>query len=208
MGRDKATLPFGRHTLLQHVVASLTDVVAPTSIVVVSAVEQTLPTLPSAIIVTHDSTPARGPLEGMAAGFRALPNHVDAAFVSSCDAPFVNPRVIQHLLQQLGDYDAAVPVDDCDLNDRDLNDRGANGYGMHPLCAVYHRRVLGVIEQQLACNELRIRSMVALLSANRLPTRELREFDPELRCLLNLNHPKDYEVALSELRTTSLKSRP
>lgn len=190
MGRDKATLPFGGRALLQHVVESLMDAIVPTSIVVVSAVGQTLPTLPSSIIVTHDATPSRGPLEGMAAGLRALPSLVDTVFVSSCDAPFVNPRVIEHLLKQLGNYDAVVPVDNCDLNDR-----CANGQGMHPLCAVYHRRVLKVIEQQLACNELRIRSMVALLSANRLPTRELREFDPELRCLLNLNHPMDYEVA-------------
>ncbi len=202
MGRDKATLPFGRSTLLQHVVESLTEVIAPTSIVVVAAVGQTLPELPRAILVTHDVTPARGPLEGMAAGLRSLPDYLDTAFVCSCDAPFVNPNVIRHLLRQLSNYDAAVPVDECNANDSAINDRG-----MHPLCAVYHRRVLTVIEKQLACNELRARSMVKQLSANHLSSRELREFDPELRCLQNMNTPHEYEVALGELRATSLQSR-
>jgi molybdopterin-guanine dinucleotide biosynthesis protein A len=201
MGRDKATLPFGRHTVLEHVVETLMEAIAPTSIVVVSAAGQRLPVLPTAILVTHDAKPARGPLEGMAAGLHALPSYLDTAFVCSCDAPFVNPNVIQHLLRQLSNYDAAVPVEESDAHGSVINDRGT-----HPLCAVYHRRVLTVIEKQLASNELRVRSMVKQLSAIYLSSRKLREFDPKLRCLQNMNTPHDYEVALEELRATSLES--
>jgi molybdopterin-guanine dinucleotide biosynthesis protein A len=202
MGRDKATLPFGRHTVLEHVVETLMEAISGTSIVVVSAAGQKLPALPPSIQLTHDAKPARGPLEGMAAGLLVLPSYLDKAFVCSCDAPFVNPNVIRHLLKQLSNYDAAVPVDECDGNESDINDRG-----MHPLCAVYRRRVLTVIEKQLANNELRVRSMVKQLFANHLSSRELREFDPKLHCLQNMNTPHDYEVALNELRATSQELR-
>ena len=44
MGRDKATLPFGGRTLLEHVLARLAPCVTET--VVVTRAEQTLPPLP------------------------------------------------------------------------------------------------------------------------------------------------------------------
>ena len=191
MGRDKATLPFGRHTLLQHIVATLSKIFNPSSIVVVSAVGQSLPTLPSEIVVGHDSVPGRGPLEAMAAGFRELPKSLDAAFVCSCDAPFIIPAVVKYLVRQLGEYDAVMPIDDS---------------GLHPLCGVYHRRVLKHIEQQLACDMLRMQAMIELLSAIRLPAHELRGMDPQLLSLMNLNHPSDYEQALSIFGEMAFKS--
>lgn len=191
MGRDKATLPFGRHTLLQHIVATLSEIFDPSSIVVVSAVGQSLPNLPTEIVVGHDSVPGRGPLEAMAAGFRELPKTLDAAFVCSCDAPFITPGVVQYLVQQLGEYDAVMPTDDS---------------GLHPLCGVYHRKVLKYIEQQLARDVLRMQSMIELLSANRMPAHELRGVDPQLNSLMNLNHPRDYERAMSILATMAFQS--
>lgn len=191
MGRDKATLPFGRHTLLQHIVETLSKIFEPTSIVVVSAVGQSLPTLPTDIVVVHDSVPGRGPLEAMAAGFRELPKPFDAAFVCSCDAPFITPAVVLYLVRQLGEYDAVMPFDDS---------------GLHPLCGAYHRRVLKHIEQQLAGDILRMQTMIELLSTNRLPAHELRGIDPQLRSLINLNHPGDYENALATLGTMAFKS--
>ncbi len=52
MGTSKALLPFGPETMLQRVVRIVGDVVSP--IVVVAAVDQILPDLPPAVIVTRD----------------------------------------------------------------------------------------------------------------------------------------------------------
>ena len=60
MGRPKLSLPFGNETMLARVVRVLSEVVSP--IVVVAAVDQELPPLPSDVIVTRDKQPDLGPL--------------------------------------------------------------------------------------------------------------------------------------------------
>src|SRR4051812_9886641 len=85
MGTSKALLPFGPETMLQRVVRILADVVSP--IVVVAAIDQELPELPRDVLLTRDEQQGRGPLEGLRAGLKALPTHVDAAYVTSCDVP-------------------------------------------------------------------------------------------------------------------------
>src|SRR5512138_2999381 len=124
MGTSKALLPFGPETMLQRVVRLLTDVVSP--IVVVAAVDQPLPTLPPEVIVTRDEQEGRGPLEGLRAGLKALPPQVDAAYVTSCDVPLLEPAFVAHMLSLLGDHDIAVMEID--------------GF-THPLSAVYRRSV-------------------------------------------------------------------
>src|SRR6187431_2251988 len=77
MGTAKALLPFGPETMLQRVVRLLGTTVSP--IVTVAAREQELPPLPAGTIVARDERDARGPLEGLRAGLKALPDSVDAA---------------------------------------------------------------------------------------------------------------------------------
>ena len=60
-------------------------------IVVVAAIGQELPDLPPDVIVTCDENEGRGPLEGLRAGLKALPEDVDAAYVTSCDVPLLVP---------------------------------------------------------------------------------------------------------------------
>ena len=57
--------------MLQRVVGLLGTVVDP--IVVVAARDQELPELPPAVSITRDEQDARGPLEGLRAGMKALP---------------------------------------------------------------------------------------------------------------------------------------
>src|SRR5881398_3639726 len=103
MGTSKALLPFGPETMLQRVVRILQDVVSP--IVAVAAVNQPLPTLPSDVIVTRDEEEGRGPLEGLRAGLKALPETVDSAYVTSCDVPLLVPDFVRLMIDLLGDHD-------------------------------------------------------------------------------------------------------
>jgi len=187
MGTSKALLPFGPETMLQRVVRLLTDVVSP--IVVVAAVDQPLPTLPPEVIVTRDEQEGRGPLEGLRAGLKALPPQVDAAYVTSCDVPLLEPAFVREMLDFVDGFDIAVMEID--------------GFP-HPLSAVYRRAVLPHVENLLAANKLR-----PVFLFDRAKTRRVRPdeitADPQLRTLRNLNTREEYEQALADagVRSTS-----
>jgi len=179
MGSSKALLPFGPETMLQRVVRILDGVVSP--IVVVAAVDQMLPDLPSAVIVTRDEREGRGPLEGLRAGLKALPAHVERAYVTSCDVPLLVPGFIRQMLD-LGDgYDIAVIEID--------------GFS-HPLSAVYRRATLPYIEDLLAHDRLRPAFLFDAVRTRRIEPAQMTA-DPDLRTLRNLNTRADYEQALA-----------
>src|SRR5262245_6695741 len=96
MGRPKAWLPFTGETLLARVVRILSGVVGP--IVAVAAPKQDVPSLPEHVILVRDEVEGRGPLQGLAAGLAALQGKADAAYLSSCDVPFLQPAVVQRLI--------------------------------------------------------------------------------------------------------------
>src|SRR5579862_8319951 len=137
MGVPKATLPFGPETMLQRVVRLLGAVVSP--VVVVAAREQALPELPDDVIVTRDEREQRGPLEGLRAGLRALPNSADIAYVTSCDVPLLVPGFVTRMIELLGDDDIAVME--------------VEGFP-YPLSAVYRRDTLPQVESLLAEDKL------------------------------------------------------
>src|SRR5205085_12330412 len=89
MGRPKAWLPFGTELLLQRVVRVLRDVVEP--VVVVAAPDQEVPPLPVGVFRARDDREYLGPLNGLATGLAALHGQVAAAYLSSCDVPFLLP---------------------------------------------------------------------------------------------------------------------
>ncbi|MEX2172380.1 MAG: molybdenum cofactor guanylyltransferase [Pirellulales bacterium] len=181
MGRDKATLPFGSELMLQRVVRLIGEVVHRANIAVVAAPDQALPDLPSEVQVAYDSTAYRGPLEGLATGFRALAGRADAVYASACDVPLLAPAFVERMFELVGDHDIAVPYD---------------GEYHHPLAAVYRASVFPQIERLLAADRLRPRFLFDEANTLEVSVEELRTVDPELATLKNLNRPEDYENAL------------
>jgi molybdopterin-guanine dinucleotide biosynthesis protein A len=181
MGVPKATLPFGPETMLQRVVRLLGTVVSP--IVAVAAREQSLPELPADVKITYDEREQRGPLEGLRAGLKALPDSVDAAYITSCDVPLLEPAFVTRMVELLGDYDIAVMEID--------------GFP-HPLSAVYRRDVLPHVEALLEKDRLRPVFLFDAVRTRRVRPEEMLTVDPELRTLRNLNTREDYLAALSE----------
>lgn len=182
MGTSKAMLPFGPETMLQRVVRLLGTTVSP--IVAVAAADQELPVLPEDVIVARDEREARGPLEGLRAGLKALPSSVDAAYVTSCDVPLLVPAFVTHML-------ALLELDDIAVMEID-------GF-THPLSAVYRRSVLPQVESLLAHDRLRPAFLFDAMKTRRVSPAEMRAADPDLRTLRNLNTKQDYESALREL---------
>ena len=104
-GRQRRS-SFGAETMLQRVVRLLSAVVSP--IVVVAAAGQSLPDLPADVIVARDEDQGRGPLEGLRAGLKALPETVDRAYVTSCNVPLLVLDFVRRMIDLLADHDIAV----------------------------------------------------------------------------------------------------
>ncbi|MBI3304609.1 MAG: molybdenum cofactor guanylyltransferase, partial [Deltaproteobacteria bacterium] len=134
MGRPKALLPFDGEPLIVHTVRTLARLFA--GIVVVTAPGQELPPLP--VTLVRDEVAYQGPVGGICYGLRAA--RTEVCFVTSCDAPFLNPALISHLLSQISNFAVVVPY---------WQDR------LQPLLAVYRRSVAPLLQEQLARGELR-----------------------------------------------------
>jgi molybdenum cofactor guanylyltransferase len=180
MGVPKATLAFGAETMLQRVVRLLGLVVSP--IIVVAAREQSLPSLPDHVNVARDEREAKGPLEGIRAGLSALPEAIDAAYITSCDVPLLVPAFVERMIELMGDHDIAVMEID--------------GFP-HPLSAIYRRDVLPHVESLLAADRLRPVFLFDAVRTRRVKPDEMAVVDPELKTLRNLNTREDYLAALA-----------
>ncbi len=179
MNADKALLPFGNETMVERVVRLVSSIVDPRHIVVVAAADQQLPSLKA--IVVRDSIEYQGPLPAIAGGFAALPPNTAVVFITGCDTPLLNPAIIEYLFQQLGDSDAVVPQD---------------AERLYPLCAVYRTNIFTRIEQQITAGQRSLHQFIQRLDAKLIPVENLREIDPELLSLKNVNSPEDYLSAL------------
>ncbi len=182
MGRSKAWLPFAGELMLPRILRLLGEVVSP--LIVVAAPEQELPPLPSGVEVVRDEEKGRGPLQGLAAGLKALQGRAAAAYASSCDVPFLQPAFVRRLIELLGDKQICVPH--------------VEGYH-HPLAAVYRLEVADAVGRLLAENRLRPVFLFDLVPTHIVEAAELADVDPTFQTLRNLNTPEEYEAAVREL---------
>src|ERR1700735_111684 len=93
MGSPKAALDWHGSTLLRRVsgiVARSVD--GP--VIVVRAPGQDLPELDRVVEVVVDAREGRGPLQGLAAGLRAIGDRAALAYVSSTDVPLLHPSFV------------------------------------------------------------------------------------------------------------------
>lgn len=181
MGRPKAWLPFAGELMLPRVVRLLGAVVQP--IVVVAAPEQEVPQLPADITIVRDEEKGRGPLQGLLAGLTALHGSADAAYLSSCDVPFLKPAFVQRLIDLLGDHAICVP---------------RVGDYHHPLAAVYRLDIADAVKSLLAADRLRPVFLFEAVKTRIVEPADLGDVDPSFQTLRNLNTPEDYQAALRE----------
>lgn len=179
MAQPKLMLPFGPEAMLARVARLLTDAVD--HVAVVAGVDQPLPELPAGVLVLRDRSPGQGPLEGIAVGLRALQPLAEIVFVAGCDMPLVSPDFVRRMIGLAQGFDVAV-AHVCGID--------------QPLAAVYHASVLPIVEQ-LRCQGRRApASLLDLVRTRRVPAEELRDVDPELLSLRNVNTPQEYVAAL------------
>jgi molybdopterin-guanine dinucleotide biosynthesis protein A len=179
MGIPKALLPFGPERMIDRVIRLLGEIVDP--IVVVAAPRQELPDLPAGVMLARDRVEAGGPLEALYAGLAAVAGRADAAYVMGCDTPLLTAGFVRRMVELLADHQIAVPRED---------------RFFHPLAAVYRTDLLPQVEALLAEHRTRPFFLYDRADTREVPVAELRDVDPELLTLENLNTPQEYLRAL------------
>lgn len=178
MGRPKALLPLADAPLVARVVAALRAVTD--DVVVVAAPGQELPPLPARLV--SDRVPHEGPLNGIRHGLAAAQS--DVCVVAPCDAAFLQPALVSHLLAAAAGYDVVVP--------RWLQ-------RLQPLHAVYRRSVLPLVEEELARGGRRPVSVFDQVRTRTIDEDEVRSVDPEGWSFFNINTPEEYRRAVARL---------
>lgn len=141
MGRDKATLVFDGRTLVEHVVAVVSQRCEP--IFVIAAPGQALPALPAEIL--RDEVRGVGPLLATARGLRAAAEAgAQRAFVCAVDMPYLSVELIDALTGEASEADVVLPWDGRD----------------HYLAGVYRTRLAETAAQLVAAGERSMRALV------------------------------------------------
>lgn len=128
-----------------------------------------------------DLMKGKGSLGGLYTGlFYATSSH---ALVVACDMPFLKKEVLEYIIKQVRPgYDVVVP-------------RIAGAY--EPLHAIYARRCLKYIREQLMADELKVSGFYNRVRVKVIEEEELAKIDPEMRSCLNINTPEDLKKAQS-----------
>ena len=172
MGRDKAMLPFGNKTMLQHLIDKYS---ASLGAVAVSVNEKSrFPFEGAGELV--DRYPDMGPLNGIVSAFAEY--NEDMIFITGTDLPFGEPKLALRLAQLVGDADACIMR------------RGKKGF--EPLFAIY-KRVCGVkADECLSQGKKSIRDLLECINVRYVDSEEIAEFDLD-SILMNVNTEEEYE---------------
>lgn len=172
MGRDKATLPIGEHTMLQRVVGNMQNVFSQVTVSV------RRPRARLSLPQVFDGYADAGPLAGLCAGLEsAVRTNIPWVFAVATDMPFVEAPVIEYLAQQRSGCQAVVPV--------------VNGHPQ-PLAAFYAASCLDQVQAMLRGNGKRsLRAMIACLNVRYIDETELIDSDVGLRSFIDFDTPQD-----------------
>jgi len=146
MGRDKALLPFGQGTLVEHVA----DVVrkAAGSVTLVGPAER-FGALQLPII--EDEQPGLGPLGGIISALASCPG--EKCLIVACDLPDITTEFLTDLIDRAERVKA-----DCVLPE--------SVHGLEPLCAVWSPAALPALRCAATAGRLKMREVVRHLTTS------------------------------------------
>jgi len=171
MGHDKATLPAGDGTLIEHLARRLGAVVDE---IIIAGGPVHASTEGARVVADHQ--PGLGPLAGMLAGLAAA--NARYVWVVGCDLPDVVPALGSLLIALAGDNEAVVPRPHVEPEG---------------VCALYVRELVPRIAALLTSGERSVKSLLDRSTVRYVAADELRTVDPDLRSFRNINTPADYK---------------
>jgi molybdopterin-guanine dinucleotide biosynthesis protein A len=174
MGVPKASLPYGRTTLLAHQTERLSRIFD--EVLVVAKEAPGFDAGPSRLVL--DRTADQAPIHGLA---RALEEVSDRLFVLAVDLPALTEEVIRAVAGRslASPAPAVVPHADGKLQ---------------PLAAVWRRSVLPAALARIARGELSLHGLAQEVGAEVLAEEEWRAADPSGNSFANLNTIEQYNA--------------
>ncbi len=165
-GQDKALLEVGGITLVERAVNTLEALGLEVRVVCGSEDQARLIKSPSIL----DRTPGQGPLMGIWSALQHS-DHQNNCFLC-CDMPLLSSKLLHRLWSLKRGFHVVVPTD--------------HEGRIQPLCGIYSRQCLGVVEDQLGRGVLSILDVLksGRLKVNVVPGQDL-EVDPHT--FLNIN---------------------
>ena len=178
LGRDKAVEPIDGVPLISRVISRLSEVSQQTVVVVNEAGRVAALPLPASAKTVVDIYPDKGSLGGIFTGLSAADG--EWTFVVSCDMPFLNTKLLAHMLSLREGFDVVVPV---------IDGRP------EPTHAVYNKACLPHMRRRLEADELKIIGFFEEVRVFYLPEEELERFDPDRLSFFNVNTQEDLDRA-------------
>lgn len=176
MGTNKALLKIGGQTVIERILNGLQHTVTDFIIVTNSMEEYSFLHLP----MVEDHWKGKGPLAGIHAGLSA--SKTDKNLIVACDMPFVSPKLGTILLDQLCEYEGAVPC---------IHKK------QHPLFAAYRKEVKEEAKCAIEQGQLRMQNFLKQIHVKFLTEMELSNLGFSINewILYNMNHPNEYQRA-------------
>src|SRR5580658_10898857 len=165
MGRDKALLPYGGTTLLEHLARAVQDAAGCVALIGDPGRYSSL-----GYPVYADKFSCCGPLGGI---YTALSvSSTDWNLIVACDMPGISPDVLRTLLRSADGSSGSCVI--------------ATGPGgePEPLCAVYHRRCLPVMARAIQEKRFKMKELVTELHPRAMPV--------DASALANVNTPAEW----------------
>src|SRR4030042_2157324 len=174
-GQNKALLSVGDQSIVDRQIEMFEDLFEQ----VILVTNQPLEFVSWDCTVVSDLFPIRSSLHGLHAGlFYTRPSH---AFITACDMPFLKTEMIRLLVEELDpQWDVIVPV---------------TKEGYQPLCAVYSKRCLKVIEDQLTKGDMKISRLYSRIKVKKIAEEGLRSIDPDLVSFFIINTTEDWTLS-------------
>ena len=169
--KDKAILKLNGKRLIDIVVSKLKNIVGD-NIIIVGPPEK----YPSYKQVVPDLFNQRGLLVGLYSGLKSSASRYN--LVVGCDMPFLKVELLQYMRDKIGSNDIIIP-------------RYAKNY-IEPLCAIYSKDCLSVMERNIEAGILSIRRIFPYLKVKYIEEKEIKRVDSELNSFFNINYKEDF----------------
>ena len=115
-----------------------------------------------------------GPIGGIYTALKSI--HNNAAFFVACDMPFLNEKLIRHMVDASAGYDVVVPRMD---------------WKIEALHSLYTKKCIPFIEESISLNDYKTMNIFKKVNTRYIEEEELKKYDPKLESFININRPHE-----------------
>jgi molybdenum cofactor guanylyltransferase len=170
MGSEKSFISLQGKPMIEHVLDRVKTLRLPIMLITNSPDQYAKYELPMA----SDILPDQGSLGGLYTAIHF--SRAEHTLCVACDMPFLNPALLEYLIEQLPGWDAVVPR------------IGGFPEAIH---AIYSKACLDPIRAQILKEQLRSSGIFDSIKTHYIEEPAIKTFDPDFRSFINVNTPDD-----------------